>query len=330
MIIAPLAQAASSAPTRISALESSISALEEFISALESDIARLESSLPWEYWVYVFTALVVVGVVMELWVIRHDWRDEMETWALSHFGVLRSPDRPSVTKLIVELCSVVLIAVGVAGELGVGVRIAYVDGRIRAKGIELRSRNAELRSKSNELLALVTQQAGTAEQSAKDAHDLGVELTAKYGAAEKEIIELKAAKLHRRLSSKQKAIFRRAVISFTGTSLGISCAVPGGDASESLDFEQDFLAAVGITPSNWTANVPVHVGFLTSCSSIVGGSVFIPPIQVEVGADRTSDGEILLKALAEMGIDKKQIRKKVNDNAPERMYLTLTVGPKPE
>jgi len=100
VIIAPFAQAASGVPTRVSALESSISALERAISALESDIAALENSLPWEYWVYVFTSLVVLGVVMELWVIRHDWRGDMETWALAHVGVLRSPERPSVTKLI--------------------------------------------------------------------------------------------------------------------------------------------------------------------------------------------------------------------------------------
>jgi len=63
----------------------------------------------------------------------------------------------------------VLIVVGVSGELGIGVRIAYIDGRIRAKSIELRSKNADLRSQSDQMLALVTQEAGDAADSAKTA-----------------------------------------------------------------------------------------------------------------------------------------------------------------
>ncbi len=172
VIFAHLIQTASSLPTDASALESSISALESSISALESEVKALESSsVPWEYSVWVFTFWVVVGVVMELWVIWHEYGDDMEAWALAHFGVFRSPDRPSTAKLVVEIVSVSLIALGVAGELGVGIKITSINGQIRGKSAELRSKSTELRSKSDQLLALVTQQAGDAKDSAKTARE---------------------------------------------------------------------------------------------------------------------------------------------------------------
>ncbi len=166
MIFAALIQAASSLPTEASALETSISALERAISALESDVATLERSLPWEYWVYVFSSVVVVGVAMELLVIRHDWRDEMEEWALGHFGVIRLPAKPSRGKLWLEIWSVLLIVGGIIGETGVGVRVVYIDSRIRAKSAELRSKNAELREKSDQLVGLLNDKAAKLDKEA--------------------------------------------------------------------------------------------------------------------------------------------------------------------
>jgi len=158
MIFYDLIQTASSLPTDASALESSISALEREVKALES------SSVPWEYSVWGFTILVVLGVLMELWVIRHERRDDMEAWALTYFGVLRPLGRPSTKKFVVEIGSVLLIALGVAGELGAGIEIASINGALRGK-------SAELRSKSDQLLALVTRQAGDAKNSTLIAQD---------------------------------------------------------------------------------------------------------------------------------------------------------------
>lgn len=169
MIFADLLQSASNAPSDASALESSISALERAISALESAVKVLESkSPPWEYSVWVFTFLVVVGVALELLVIRHEWRDDMEAWALAHFGVLRSPGRPSRVKLRVEVASVLLITIGVMGELVVGIHIASINGELRGKSAELRSKNSELRSKSDQLLALMTAEAAHLRKQAED------------------------------------------------------------------------------------------------------------------------------------------------------------------
>ncbi len=160
MIFAVLFQTASNPPIDVSALEGSLSALERAISALEGEVKALENrSVPWEHSAWVFTFFVVVGVALELWVIRHDWRDEIEGWALGHFGIVRLPGRPSLRKLRIEIASVLLITLGVAGELMIGVEISSINGKLRGKSVELRSKNAELRSKSDQLLALVTQEA---------------------------------------------------------------------------------------------------------------------------------------------------------------------------
>lgn len=155
MILAYLIQTASGLPTDPSALERSISALEQGISVLESKIKILESSLPWEYWIEVFTFLVAVGVVMELRVIWLERHDEMEEWALAHFGVHWSERRPPIRKSIWGFGSVLLITVGVMGEFGVGLKIASINVRIRGESADLRDKNAELRSKSDQLVALL-------------------------------------------------------------------------------------------------------------------------------------------------------------------------------
>ena len=170
MIFIHLFQTASNPPIDVSALESSISALESAISALEAAIRALDNrSLPWEHALPWFTGMVIIGVALEWWVIRHDFREEMETWALEYFGVIRSAPRPSVGKLAVEIMSVALIVFGIFGELGTGLGIASINSSLRAKNAQLRSKNAELRSKSDQLLALVTQEAGDAAASAKTA-----------------------------------------------------------------------------------------------------------------------------------------------------------------
>ena len=96
VIFAHLIQAASSLPTDPSALESAISALEREIKTLEGKSVPWEQALPW------FTALVAVGVAMELWVIWHERREGLHAW---NRGTIRSPERPSTAKFVVEVWS---------------------------------------------------------------------------------------------------------------------------------------------------------------------------------------------------------------------------------
>jgi hypothetical protein len=154
VIFIHLIQSASSLPTDASALESSISALERDIKALETSSLPLEHLLPW------FTGVVALGVAMELWVIWREWRDDMEAWGR---GIIRPPERPWTAKFLVEIVSVVLITAGILGELWAGVSINHINGQLRGK-------SAELRSESDQMLALVTQEAGDAKNSATTAH----------------------------------------------------------------------------------------------------------------------------------------------------------------
>jgi hypothetical protein len=154
--VALLIQIASTAPTDVSALKSAISALESKIAALES------ASVPWEHRLPWFTGVVALGVAMELWVLWHDRREDMHLWRRG--TVCWPPEKPWLTKYIVELVSILLITGGIVAELWAGARITEINGSLRSIG-------AELRSKSDQLLALVTQEAGDAQTSAKGAAD---------------------------------------------------------------------------------------------------------------------------------------------------------------
>src|ERR1700675_4282358 len=143
----------STLPSAASALQSSVSALERDITALESQSSGLE---PWLGW---FTLLVAIGVALEIFVVIHDHRKGVNEWRVSEL----IPEGPSLIKLGIEIASIILVIAGVMGEFGVGLKISSINGQLRAKG-------AELRSKSDQLLALVTQEAGDAADSAERAH----------------------------------------------------------------------------------------------------------------------------------------------------------------
>lgn len=153
-----LTQAVSNLPSDASALERSIAALRSSIAVLSNSVACLNSRAEfWEKWPYGFTFAVVVGVAMEWWVIRHDWREDSETWAETFFGLSRTL-RPSRLKVWIEYISVALVALGVAGELAIGIAINVINR-------QLRDANAMLQGDSSQLVALVTQLAGSAAQS---------------------------------------------------------------------------------------------------------------------------------------------------------------------
>jgi hypothetical protein len=154
-----LASFASLLPTDISTLESSISALESSISALDNAIPTLDSSVKfWEYVGFVGALLVVFGVLLELHDIWRRYGEEMTTWAFSYFGVSRSFERPKFFKNFgIEVASVILVAGGVACELGAGFMIESKNTALRAIDIQLRSKNAALRAASDRLVALLNQ-----------------------------------------------------------------------------------------------------------------------------------------------------------------------------
>jgi hypothetical protein len=161
-----------------SALDNSISTLEKSISSLESSVDSLD------FWLWASTAAVVIGVAAEVYFVVHEHVSAREAWQR---GSIRSPDRPSTWLFGVELLSIILVVLGVAGELVVGI----VSSRW----------NADLRNQNNRLVALVREKASNAAKSAGDANR-------EAGQARKEAAstDLKAGQLDKEAASlRQKA-----------------------------------------------------------------------------------------------------------------------------
>lgn len=156
--------------------------------------------------------------------------------------------------------------------------------------------------------------AGGAKEKADAVEKKADDLLKKYEAAERELITLKAKSLPRRLSSEEIGLLRTRIAAFPANSISLAC-VNGG--KEAFDFEQDFVNALD----------PIRrlKQYLTSCSEIVGGGVYPSPIQIEAGAERQGDADILVKALVDIGIERKTIARKAND---DKTFLGLTIGPK--
>lgn len=281
MIFAPITQAASRSPIDASALESFISALESAISALEREIKALEiSSTAWEPWVWVFSALVVVGVVMELWVVRHDWREEWETFAIWYFiGATRSLSRPDGLKLWVEVISVVLIAMGVAGELGIGVEISHINGAIRGKASELRTKNAELRRDSDQLVALVNERAGK---------------------LEKEAAEIEESVAPRRLSIEQRESLTSRLTKFHGRNVVVF--TDPSDAEAAL-FASDIYRA--LKAAHWDVDSSSGIGNGGGKNLNMAPNLPSTGVDVPCGPPKLHDaaGKALVRELVNMGFD---------------------------
>jgi hypothetical protein len=226
VIFAHLAQTVSSlSADAVSALESSISALESSISALERDIKALEiSSICWERSIGFFTALVVIGVAFEFWVIFREHEDELEDWHLAHFGIFWKLPKPTLKKHIPEFLSVALIVAGVAGELYAGIKITSINGKLRGISAELQSKGDELRSKNDQLLALVTQEAAGLKKEAEAEHLKRVEIEAKVA--------------WRRLSDSEQSDMAAKLSALPAESVGASFWYTAGDI-EAATFATD-------------------------------------------------------------------------------------------
>jgi hypothetical protein len=87
-----------------------------------------------ELWLYLFVALVVIGVVLEVGFVLWEYRGALEEYQR---GTIRSPHKPSGWRLCFELLGAALVAIGVAGELGVDIKSGTVQTGLRTKNGEL-------------------------------------------------------------------------------------------------------------------------------------------------------------------------------------------------
>jgi len=220
----------------VSALETSISALESSISALESRIKALESSsIPWEESIGWFTALVFIGVAFEFWVIWREHKEELEDWTSAIFWhPLRNP-RPSFKKHVPAVLSVVLVWVGIAGELCAGLEITSINGKLRGINAELQSKGSELRSKNDQLLALITGEVAEEKRRADEQQERAAK-------AETDLARLRKSLAPRRLSAKQKDDLAAVFKSFGP--IGIHWADSGD--GEAADLASDLVGAATI------------------------------------------------------------------------------------
>lgn len=165
---------------------------------------------------------------MELLVIWHDHRDDLEAWALTHFGVIRLPTKPSLVKVGVEVVSVVFVTIGIVGELKIGVKITSINGISRSK-------SATLRRQSDQLLALVTQVASEAESHAA---------------------EVEESVAPRRLTASQRASIKSKLSRFVGQAFG---AWHDTFDLESSVFARELVSALNDN-ARWKAKPNFNVG----------------------------------------------------------------------
>lgn len=99
------------------------------ISALESRLKSLEAS--WsslDSWLNFWTALVVVGVVMEIAIVLTEYQKELHEYRR---GTISSPGKPNIAKFALELLGAGLVAIGVAGEFAIHTRAGKIESDMR-------------------------------------------------------------------------------------------------------------------------------------------------------------------------------------------------------
>ncbi|MFZ0310062.1 MAG: hypothetical protein WAL89_17945 [Candidatus Sulfotelmatobacter sp.] len=256
-----------------------------------SDVSSLAASLErWEYAEYGACALVAIGCTGE-------YIAEFTKWWTG--GIQEKKDRLAKR-------STLLLISALALELMCLVKTNSISGTLIGS-LSDKAGTADAKAQS----ALET--AGKAGEKADAVGKKADDLLKKYESTEGELIALKAKSLPRRLSSEQIELLRSRVARFQKQSISLACANGG---KESLDFELDFAKAFDPIGKLKT--------YLISCDLIVGGGVFPPPLQIEAGTERQGDAEILAKALADIGMNKKDIARKPNEN---KDFLALTIGP---
>ncbi len=269
-----------------------------------SDASSLARSLSrWEVAEYFACALVALGCAGE-------YVSEFTNW-------LTAGDEEREKRLAKR--STLLLIASLALELVCLVRTNSLSGQLigslsdKASSADAKAESALDKSVIAENKATGADiRSGKAQEKADAVGKKADDLLTKYENAERELIELKAKSLPRRLSSQQTELLRKRVVAFTQRTIFISC-VNGG--RETFDFEQDFIAAF---------RGHLIMEYEHECSEFVG-PLYPPPIQIEAGDERQGDATILLKALLEIGISKKDIVTKPNQN---KLLLALTVGPK--
>src|SRR5437016_5084535 len=137
------------------------SALRTLLKSLEASWSSLDS------WLNFWSALVVIGVALEIFVIIKEHREDLHEFRR---GILRPPTKPSTSLLVLGLLGAALVTGGVAGEFMI---------RVKAGKIE-----TDIRTTSDRLVEVVSTEAGNAKASADSAADAAERAKSAAGHAE--------------------------------------------------------------------------------------------------------------------------------------------------
>ena len=162
-------------------------------SALARELDNLGkswSSLEW--WLDFWTVLVVVGVVVELFVIIveyiHDWRDFKR-------GTIHSPEKPTLLIFGLGFLGAVLVAIGVAGEFQIHTKAGKIE--------------TDMRDTTRKLVSIVEGEAGKANERARKAKERAQKL-------ENENLKLRERLAPRHLTPKQQRLVASKLRQFSG------------------------------------------------------------------------------------------------------------------
>ena len=120
---------------------------------------------------------------------------------------------------------------------------------------------------------------------------------------------LEAPMLPRHLSYIQKKFLSNKISHFRDHEIQITCF---NGLAEAVNFERDFIEVLNGNPDK------------AACLSGYGGMEYTPPIEIDAGAERKGDAEILLDALTDVGINKRDIVVKIKG---QKRKLLLIIGP---
>jgi hypothetical protein len=187
-----------------SSLDKAISNLENCLKILDAKSSSLEP------WLWVSTAVVALGVALEIFVVAKERRHEIREWLRN---VIHTPEKSSRAMYALKLAGPILVTAGIVGELWVGVASTNV--------------NNEIRIKSSKLVGLIKEKAALAEKEAADERSARVQLEDSIA--------------WRKLSDRQISEIGQALEMFVGR--GAYFTYPQGDV-EAGRFMRNIMSAV--------------------------------------------------------------------------------------
>ena len=246
------------------------STLKALINSLEASRGSLD------FWLNLSSALVVVGVVLEIVFVIREYNEELHDWRR---GIIWPPGRPSRRWLVIELIGVLFVSLGVAGEF-------FID--VKAGALE-----TQLRKANGDLVLLLEQKASDAESKAGDAEE-------RAGKLEKEAAEIEESVAPRRLTAKQRELLASHLRKFAGRSLTVF--TNPSDAEAAVFASEIYLA---LKSAKWNVDGSRGVSRGGQESMTVAPDLPATGVDVPCGPPELHDaaGKALVRELSTMGFD---------------------------